>query len=146
MSTRNNKCLCNCGKCSTTIQESKFKVGDKVYSPIFGWGAVKTVGNTTHIIATQSRDNWWFDIDGRLEGSGEVLLFHDKPTITPAKKKVKKWRWAYTCGMKGCLEACAKGDITRAHYTEKEVENWVIYGKAKEIARLPWTEIEVDVE
>ena len=73
---------CNCQP------EPKFKVGDRVYSPSFGWGIVLcwTPNNRYVRIDDGTRREAFFGFeDGRIWSGGEVMLFHDKPTIIPAK-------------------------------------------------------------
>lgn len=132
-----------CGKAHDCDAEPKpepqFKVGNMVFSLINGWVEV------THQYPDGSIQvgGWVYTSKGAWTEKGMQILFHDKPTIIPAKRKVKKWRWAHLhSGM-------AKGSVISSHYSEKDVvhqcsslDKNVIIGET--IVKLPWTEIEVE--
>lgn len=119
------------------IVEPKFKVGDKVYSLAHGVGEVTRInhpsGREDHVqvycLITQKAQ--YFTKDG-VEGYswGPVSLFHDKPTIIPAKRKVKKWKWVYE-------NPKEKGTTL---FTEFQSEK----NDSDGCIKLPWTEIEVE--
>lgn len=132
------KCKAFCdGRCSMIDDASEptplFKVGDKVYSTMCGWGNVTNpkVGVKVEVTFVEQNIRYYFFQDGRFAAAGDICLFHDKPTIIPAKKKVRKWYWAYQYG--------AGFAYTNRPMSEKE-SLLVTSGKNK--IALPWTEIE----
>lgn len=137
--------MCNCMEkhtCNNPIlnpDATQFKLGDRVYSLVQGWGKVTHVYSKGIIdVRSEDHQSHWYSAEGKLGGAGLPILFHDKPTIVPPKKKVKKWLWAYGKKM--------TAHITPVHYTEKEFLETVRRNcdVKTQVMFLPWTEIEVD--
>lgn len=135
----NNCCKMQDGVCKL---ESQFKVGDRVYSLIRGKGTVISVDQTCIRVSAEQTNNAsvgisWYNLDGTWFGPdySEVVLFHDKPTIIPAKPKIKKWNWAYTTKY-------GQHFVTYTKYsTLVDLDDYCNIDRAK-MMKLPWTEIE----
>lgn len=133
-----NICPTGC-KC---MQETKpmFAVGDKVYSLVHGQGvvdgchSVNPKWKTMRVKFGEMVD--WYWPNGKYHSNGEQVLFHDKPTIIPAKKKVKKYVWAFRQigGLVGLSDM-----YSEAYVTSKYRDDW-----CDGAVKLPWTEIEVE--
>lgn len=126
------------------VAKPMFAVGDKVYSLAYGPGTVvprrgQSKRNPAILVDHMAVDGQCFGmhyhVDGRLFVDGDQVLFHDKPTITIPKRKVKKWKWAY--------KASSGTQVTSLYYTDYEkgvyigVNEWGFNA-----VKLPWTEIE----
>lgn len=133
--------MCKCtGKCESEAcvnhashKEPQFKVGDRVYSLVSGWGIVENHSKSKFVLVRHSPTRiTYYDQTGNAwnESEGEQVLFHDKPTIIPAKKKVKKWIWAFR-------NSHGHTDTTMYHVKTYSP----IAGDAFAV-KLPWTEIE----
>lgn len=141
-------CKCGCAigdECVPEYCNPNFKMGDKVYSPIYGYGVVTNVyPDNIDVCFTRAKTSTWFLSNGKKDEAGDVVLFHGKPTIIPPKKKVKKWLWAFHWnGMEMPL-------ITTKHKSAKEMQAQVdsdrirAQGGYKAFVALRWTEIEVE--
>lgn len=125
-------CTLHCS-CDYRLEKPQFKVGDKVYSLINGWGFITDISYCIRVAKTMtSPSSIGYHLDGSYFTDGSVVLYHNKPTIIPAKKKVKKWRFAYQTG--------SRGVCSETYYTEEEAKSW----EPKQSVKLPWTEIEVE--
>ena len=150
---------CDAPGCRTSHETSQFQMGDMVYSPMFGWGGVRVWQHCNYYVQFTDgngiHDVYFDEADGRYYSCGEVMLFHDKPTIVPAKKfhdkptivpakkMVKKWTWAYeTRGIGMSPTTSCAHFSTRCYQSFEKLKEY--HNNINIVAgiRLPWTEVE----
>lgn len=134
-------------KCCSCGQEPLFKIGDKVYSLTHGWGKITYTDIKPNEIEvchdfgsgySYYPGYSYYQPDGRVIPNGNIVLFHDKPTIIPPKKKVKKWRWVFK-NMIGNI--FVSQDIIKYLTEEEAVKESINRGYTHKL-KILWTEIE----
>lgn len=77
---------------------SKFQVGDKVWSPVFGWGLVESISKVNHpmpvkvVFKNSSTVVESFNHEGKyLSNSPAPILFHDEVKDWPDPPKSIDW-------------------------------------------------------
>lgn len=121
----------------TNTGKDTFKIGDRVYVIGYGIGMIYNMNHSTITVQSDcTKFIRMYTLDGfPLQGGCEQVVFHDKPTIIPPKRKIKKFRVVY--------ESFAKKEpvVSTSYYSDVEINE---FHKITKTTKLPWTEIEVE--
>ena len=78
------------------LDDREVKVGDKLWSCVYGWGEVKNIGGFLTVEFNQTYCS--FQDGKKLNNLESRTLFWNEIDMTPPappKKLVKKWRWVF---------------------------------------------------
>lgn len=103
------------------IDFDKLKVGDEVWSQLFGYGEIGEIRNKSIkgypiIVYFDEREEQLFTNNGFLNTSHVTpTLFKEKPDFFKERKEVKRWRWYWEHNNKSMF-----GGMSQIRETEKE--------------------------